>query len=254
MDYLIERYFSLLKILYVNQYTGAAPLVRQLFLQLSALMHIHNRGIVHRDIKPDNIMLSIRDADRFFLIDYGIARPYRTGTPNRYNPIEDGRHVVGTLTWASLNAHGGYGKRLFQLQRLGSQFTFANRLSDLSRRDDLESLAYTLLFLLRGSLPWQRSPSESSTLLVRMAQVREKKRAWTGAGLGEGFPDPFGQLLDYSRALGFDENPDYTRFWTLFDDFSQGISFSRETFGGSNTVACSTPTCEHSISLLIPTA
>ena len=119
MDYLIERYFSLLKILYVNQYTGAAPLVRQLFLQLSALIHIHNRGIVHRDIKPDNIMLSIRDADRFFLIDYGIARPYRTGTPNRYNPIEDGRHVVGTLTWASLNAHGGYGKRLFQLQRLG---------------------------------------------------------------------------------------------------------------------------------------
>jgi hypothetical protein len=133
---------------------------------------------------------------------------------------------------------------------LASQFTFANCPSDLSRRDDLESLAYTLLFLLRGSLPWQRSPSESSTLLARMAQVREKKRAWTGARLGEGFPDAFGQLLDHSRALGFDENPDYARFQTLFDDLSWGISFSRETFGGPNMVSCSMPTCEHSSSLL----
>ncbi|KIM92407.1 hypothetical protein PILCRDRAFT_57595, partial [Piloderma croceum F 1598] len=197
------------------------------------LMHIHSHGTVHCDIKPDNIMLSIGDTDRFFLINYGIAQPYCTGTSNRYNPIKDGRHVLGTLTWASLNAHSGY---------------------DLSPWDDLESLAYTLLFLLRGSLPWQRSPSESSTLLARMAQVWERKCAWTGAGLREGFPDAFGQLLDHSRALGLDENPDYACFQILFDDFSQGTSFSRETFGGSNTVACSTPTCEHSLSLLIPTA
>ncbi|KIM74543.1 hypothetical protein PILCRDRAFT_828099 [Piloderma croceum F 1598] len=165
---------------------------------LSALKHIHSRGIVHRDVKPDNIMVSLNDAPRFFLIDHGIARPYRAGMPRRYNPIEERRHIVGTLTWASLNAHSGY---------------------DLSRRDDLESLAYTLLFLLRGSLPWQRSSTESSTLLARMAQVREKKRAWTGSRLGEGYPDIFGQLLDYSRALVFDENPDYARFQAVFDDF-----------------------------------
>jgi casein kinase I family protein HRR25 len=75
-----------------------------------------------------------------------------------------------------------------------------------------------------------------------MAQVREKKRAWTGATLGDGFPDVFGQLLDHSRALGFDENPDYARFQTLFDEFSNGMSISHETFVEPNMV---TSTCEH---------
>ena len=154
------------------------------------------------------------------------------------------------------NAHDGYGKRLLpsngRYSKAGSRS--ANCPSDLSRRDDMESLAYTLFFLLRGSLPWQRSPSESSILLTKMAQLWENKRAWTGAQLGEGFPEAFSQLLDHSRALGFDENPDYARFRTLFDDFSSGISFSHDAFWGPDTVSCSTPTCEHSPSLLMPTA
>ena len=87
-----------------------------------------------------------------------------------------------------------------------------------------------------------------------MAQVQERKRAWTGVRLGEGFLDAFGQLLDHSCALGFDENPDYAWFQDLFDDFSQGLSFSRKTIRGPNTVAYSMPTCEYPLSLLMPIA
>jgi hypothetical protein len=189
-------------------------------------------------------MLSPNDASRFFLIDYGIARPYHTGTPSHYKPVEENRHIVGTLTWASLNSHNGYGRRPFLHDRQVFQVNSLIRLSDLSRRDDLESLAYTLLFLLRGSLPWQRASLESSTILARMAQVREKKRSWTGARLGEGFPDAFGQLLDHARALEFDEKPDYARFHSHFDDLLHRSSIEHEVPTEQSIASRGSSNCE----------
>jgi hypothetical protein len=73
----------------------------------------------------------------------------------------------------------------------------------------VESLAYTLLFLLRGDLPWRRHSSGRGTIFGKIAQVREKKLAWLGSRLAFGFPIEFGQLLDYARSLGFEEQPDY---------------------------------------------
>lgn len=86
---------------------------------------------------------------------------------------------------------------------------------DLGFRDDLESLAYTLLFLLRGDLPWRRLVGHG-TVLGRMAQVQEKKRAWSGSRLAEGYPPVFGHLLDYARSLDFQQCPDYTHLRTQF--------------------------------------
>jgi hypothetical protein len=91
-------------------------------------------------------------------------------------------------------------------------FTFD--LQDLDFRDDLESLAYTLLYLLRGDLPWKKV--EHGTVLGRLAQVREKKRSWSGSRLAEGYPPVFGLLLDYARNLDFRECPDYTYLRTQF--------------------------------------
>jgi hypothetical protein len=81
--------------------------------------------------------------------------------------------------------------------------------------------------------------------------VRERKRTWTGARLGEGFPDAFGQLLDHSCALRFNENPDYPLFQTLFDDFSHETSESHETFGEPNIVSLRTAICEHLLPFLM---
>jgi hypothetical protein len=86
---------------------------------------------------------------------------------------------------------------------------------DLNPRDDLESLAYTLLFLLKGSLPWQ-AYSEHGTTLGRITQVREQKRAWIGSKLARGCPHEFGHLVDYARGLNFPENIDYNRLRAQF--------------------------------------
>lgn len=110
---------------------------------------------------------------------------------------------MGTLPWASLHAHSGFGEL------------------PLSTRDDLESLAYTLLFLLRGHLPWQRL-CHNGTHLAQVAHVREKKRAWSARlSAGHGVPatghvtpdmSALGELLDYARGLEFGAPIDYARF------------------------------------------
>ncbi|KAF9516193.1 hypothetical protein BS47DRAFT_1390966 [Hydnum rufescens UP504] len=92
---------------------------------LAALQHIHSLGINQ-------------------IIDFGISKPFSRGQPNKYDPLEDRRHIVGPLYWASLNSHNG---------------------RDLASRDDIESLALIALFLLRGNLPWKpRRPRLESQL------------------------------------------------------------------------------------------
>jgi serine/threonine protein kinase len=178
--------------------------------------------VIHRDIKPANILLTLDHPPTIRLIDFGIARPFKIGIPTQHDPIRERRNVPGTLHWVSLNAQLGYGALSFPL----CLFYFAYYLCDLdtSRRDDVESLAYTLLFLLRGSLPWQRYNARSATLFGCIKQVREKKKQWPGQRLGEGIAKEFGDLLDYARALEFDSEPDY-----------EGLRSSFQRLAGSQT-------------------
>lgn len=179
--------------------------------------------MIHRDIKPSNILLTLDDPPTLRLIDFGIARPFRIGTPIHRDPIQERRNVPETLHWVSLNAQLGY--CVFCTTVALAIFATLHDL-DTSRRDDVESLAYTLLFLLRGSLPWQRYNTHSGTLFGNMKEVREKKRRWPGQRLGEGMAKEFGDLLDYARALEFEEEPDYedlrSSFQRLVGDQSDG--------------------------------
>ncbi|OBZ77476.1 Casein kinase I isoform alpha [Grifola frondosa] len=163
---------------------------------LSALEFIHSHGLIHRDIKPSNVLVSLDQPPTLRLIDFGIARSFRSGVPAHCDPVEARHNVPGTLNWVSLNVHYGY---------------------EASRRDDIESLAYTLLYLMRGDLPWQRYDRRSGTRFGCMKQVREKKKRWPGERLGAGMVKEFGELLDYARALSFEEKPDYERLKDGFE-------------------------------------
>ncbi|KAJ7057075.1 kinase-like protein [Mycena amicta] len=170
---------------------------------LSALTHVHRLGIVHCDIKPENILVSLMDPSKICLVDFGISRLFRTGVPSQYNPLGDKpRYVVGTLHWASLNAHDGI---------------------DLAPRDDLESLAYVALFLLRGDLPWRLEPSHHRSLQSDMVRMQASKAAFTGVALATNFPREFGELLDYARALGFGQIPDYDDLQARFRRLGQRL-------------------------------
>ncbi|KAF5768562.1 putative protein kinase CK1-CK1-Pl family [Helianthus annuus] len=113
---------------------------------LSILEQLHLRGFVHGDVKPENFLLGqpgTPNEKKLYLVDLGLGTHHLVINHVEYDQKAD--VFRGTVRYASVHAHLG---------RTGS------------RRDDLESLAYTLIFLLRGKLPWQGFIGENKGFLV----------------------------------------------------------------------------------------
>ncbi|XP_056166929.1 casein kinase 1-like protein HD16 [Syzygium oleosum] len=159
---------------------------------ISILEKLHSRGYIHGDVKPSNFLLGppgTPDERKLFLIDLGLAvrwRCHSTGLHVRYH--QSPNHFRGTPQFASVHAHLG-------------------RTS--SRRDDLESLAYMLAFLIRGHLPWHRFQAEDMLLC-------KKKMATPLEALCLSCPPPFLQFAKFAVNLKFDEDPNYARYISLF--------------------------------------
>ncbi|XP_074276484.1 casein kinase 1-like protein HD16 [Silene latifolia] len=162
---------------------------------ISILEKMHSKGYVHGDVKPENFLLGppgTPDEKRLFLVDLGLATKWRDTTTGLHVEYDQRPDVFrGTVRYASVHAHLG---------RTGS------------RRDDLESLAYTLIFLLRGRLPWQGFQGENKGFLVC-----KKKMATSPESLCCFCPLPFRQFVEYVVNLKFDEEPNYAKYVSLFD-------------------------------------
>ncbi|KAM1312931.1 hypothetical protein ACFX2F_017026 [Malus domestica] len=161
---------------------------------ISILEKMHSRGYVHGDVKPENFLLgppgTVEDK-KLFLVDLGLATRWRDSTGLHVDYDQRPDVFRGTVRYASVHAHLG---------RTGS------------RRDDLESLAYTLIFLLRGRLPWQGYQGENKGFLVC-----KKKMATSPETLCCFCPQPFRQFVEYVVNLKFDEEPNYAKYISLFD-------------------------------------
>ncbi|CAI0441399.1 unnamed protein product [Linum tenue] len=162
---------------------------------LSILEKVHSKGYVHGDVKPENFLFGpsgTPDERKLFLVDLGLATRWRDNSTGLHVEYDQRPDVFrGTMRYASVHAHLG---------RTGS------------RRDDLESLAYTLVFLLRGRLPWQGFQGEDKGFLVC-----KKKMATSPETLCCLFPKPFQQFVEYVVNLKFDEEPNYAKYISLFD-------------------------------------
>jgi serine/threonine protein kinase len=129
------------------------------------------------------------------IIDFGLANRYRDEVTFIHIPYHTYNHLVGTARYASLNSHLGI---------------------EQARRDDLESLAYNLIYFLRGSLPWQHL--DASPRKKKHRAIMQQKSGISVAELCSGIPDEFRTFLHYTRALAFNAEPDYTYIRTLFQD------------------------------------
>merc|ERR1712166_935578 len=105
---------------------------------LTVLEAVHRRGFIHRDVKLSNIMAGCSHMAELWLIDYGLARRY-VCQGGAHIPLKKGKNIIGTIWYASLNMHKGL---------------------EPSRRDDLESLCYSMMQLTTGALPWQMHPGD----------------------------------------------------------------------------------------------
>lgn len=148
---------------------------------LSRLEYLHSKCFIHRDVKPDNFVL--KDST-IYMIDFGLALKYCHPKTKEHMPYSENKKFVGTPRYGSLFAH------------LGIQ---------QSRRDDLMSLGYMLVYFMKHSLPWQ---SQSNPL--------KKKMMISFETLTKSLPHVFYDYFIYVDSLKFTEEPDYHFLRLLF--------------------------------------
>src|ERR1700761_8648591 len=86
-----------------------------------------------------------------------------------------------------------------------------------SRWDDLESLAYVVMYFLRGSLPWQGLKMATKKQKCDHKFIMKKMTTPTDL-LYHRFPNEFGIFLHYCRTLRFDDKLNYLYLRKLFRD------------------------------------
>ncbi|KAF8599351.1 kinase-like protein [Ceratobasidium sp. AG-I] len=127
---------------------------------ISRVEYIHSRNFIHRDIKPDNFLMGIgKRGNQVNVIDFGLAKKYRDPKTHLHIPYRENKNLTGTARYTSINTHLGV---------------------EQARRDDLESLAYVLMYFLRGQLPWQGL--KAATKKQRYNRIMEKKMTTPTSG------------------------------------------------------------------------
>ncbi|CAK9155154.1 unnamed protein product [Ilex paraguariensis] len=170
---------------------------------LTRIEYVHSKGFLHRDIKPDNFLMGLgRKANQVYIIDFGLAKRYRDATTKQHIPYRENKSLTGTARYASCNTHLGI---------------------EQSRRDDLESIGYVLLYFLRGSLPWQGL--KAATKKQKYDKICEKKVSTPIEVLCKSHPVEFASYFHYCHSLTFDQRPDYGFLKRLFREL-----FTREGY------------------------
>ena len=173
------------------------------FTQIDRLECFHCKNFLHRDVKPDNFVIGRgSNANLIYIIDYGLAKRFRNASTKMHIPYKDGKRLTGTARYASLNTHMGI---------------------EQSRRDDLECLAYTLIYMLKGEVPWKgvRAANKQD----KHDKILEIKKAVAIETLCKGMPQEFANFMHYCRSLKFEDKPDYLQLKRAFND-----TYSRNKF------------------------
>ena len=157
------------------------------FQMINILENIHEKHILHRDIKPENFVMGLNQNSKIvYLIDFGLAKKYRSMSTLIQYPLTLKKKFTGTARYASINALKGY---------------------EHSRRDELESLGYIFIYFLKGKLPWQNIKVKDKE--EKFKKILQKKLEISSSELCLGIPKEFEIFLEYVKNLKYDEKPDY---------------------------------------------
>ena len=175
---------------------------------ITLIQNIHEKGLVHRDIKPDNFLFGLEDTSKIYIIDFGFCKSY-VGD-EEHIPMKKTNNLIGSRTYASINAHN---------------------FNEISRRDDLESLCYTLMYLVLGKLGWQLTGSyiheHPKTINLRIRDM--KMNMIESSDQDESLiPTIFINSLKYIRTLEFEDKPDYAYLIEMFSMELDNSTFNRQ--------------------------
>ncbi len=163
---------------------------------LGRLEFVHTKSFIHRDVKPDNFLIGLgKRQSVIHIIDFGLAKKFRDPRTHQHIPYRENKNLTGTARYASINTHIGI---------------------EQSRRDDLESLGYVLMYFIRGSLPWQGL--KANTKKQKYERIMDRKMSTSTEQLCKGYATEFRSYFEYCRSLRFEDRPDYLYLKRLFKE------------------------------------
>jgi serine/threonine protein kinase len=168
---------------------------------INTMKYIHDRGYIHRDIKPDNFVIDNKNGEKIYCIDFGLAKKY-VKRNNEHISFAKNNKFCGTARYASIAAHKGYTQ---------------------SRKDDLEAIGYMLIYLFRGKLPWEGIKYKDKKEKYRL--ILEKKESISDEELCKQLPREFLVFFKYVRNMDFDEVPPYKAFTKMFKKLFDSKNF-----------------------------
>lgn len=162
---------------------------------LARIEYVHSKHFIHRDIKPENFLIGQgkRKRNEVYIIDFGLAKKYRDAQSHRHIPYFEYKALTGTPRYASINTHIG---------------------CEQSRRDDLESLGFVLMYFNLGALPWQGIKAYNKK--EKYDKIKKKKITTSIKHLCKNVPMAFAKYMTYCRSLDFTATPDYSYLRRLF--------------------------------------
>ena len=179
---------------------------------IERLKYIHNKNIIHHDIKPKNFLIGRNDPNTIYLIDFGFAKKYRSSRTGKHIKFTIQKYFIGSLYYSSLNAIKHF---------------------ESSRRDDLESLGYVLIFLAKGGiLPFNNYPGiDKMKNKLKEKIIKKIRLETTDENLCKGLPNEFIDYMKYTKKLNFEQEPDYNYLLGLFqtilskNEFKKNLTF-----------------------------
>ncbi len=175
-----------------------------LYKALQRLETLHAFGVLHRDIKPSNFVLGegAKGDGQLYMIDLGLSKKFRDANGEHIKFKDNKTGITGTARFASRAVHRG---------------------EESSRRCDLESLLYTIVYLAKGALPWQniklpddvKGGDTKAKKNYKNNKTGDLKETTSLDTLCDGLPREIYQMFQYLNTLEFADEPDYKRLLAL---------------------------------------
>ena len=176
---------------------------------IDRLEWIHSNNIIYRDIKPENFLVGINDPNVIYVIDFGLCKKYRSSKTGKHILPKADSKFCGNLKFSSSNTTRG---------------------KESSRRDDIISLGYMLIYLIKKGLPWDYIYKGNNLTNSKYIELVFLKDTNAYGKLFNGLPSEFKEFIQYAENLKFDQDPNYSYLRSILNKIIVINNFSYERY------------------------